>query len=511
MKNQYIIAHDLGTSGNKATLYDSSGNLLASDKHAYPTTYLKTGWAEQEPDDWWNAVCNSTKNLIQKSKIDPRDIACTTFSGQMMGCLPVSREGECLYKSIIWADMRSVLEARRLEKEIGRDYVYQTTGTSIAPNYSLEKIMWFKKNHPDIYSGTACFLNAKDYIVYRLTGVFATDYSDASGTNILDIQKKIWSSEIACAAGIDLNKLPPLHASTHIVGYVTRESGIQSGLPAGLPVVIGGGDGPCATVGAGAVEDGDVYNCFGSSSWISVTRKTPLFERNQLTFNLCHLDPDLYMAPGTMQSAGASYEWMKEKLAPYEILEADKMGVSVFEVLEEKAMQSSPGANGLLFLPYLMGERCPYWNPNAKGTLIGLEQRHSRADIIRAVYEGPIFNLRIILDLFKSQGIDCNKITAIGGAVKSSFISQMMADVYEANILRPVILEEATSFGAAIAGGVGVGLFPGFKEVKKILKTEDVFRPIIENSKKYLKTLSVFKASYKALIQVFDELSGLDS
>ncbi len=510
MKNKYIIAHDLGTSGNKATLYDSLGNLIASDKYPYATSYEKPGWAAQQPDDWWNAVCRSTKNLIEKSGIAPGDIACTTFSGQMMGCLPVDRDGNCLYQSIIWADMRAVPETRMLQEAIGRDFVYQTTGTSIAPNYSLEKIMWIKNNLPDIYEKAACFLNAKDYIVYRLTGVFATDYSDASGTNLLDIKKKTWSCEIAAAAGIDLDKLPPLHASTEIVGTVTQKAAGQTGLPAGLPVVIGGGDGPCATVGAGAVEEGDIYNCFGSSSWIAVTRKEPLFEKDQLTFNLCHLDPDLCMAAGTMQSAGATYEWMKTKLTLSETAEAEKRKTGAFDLLEKVAAQSVPGANGLIFLPYLMGERCPYWNPNAKGTLIGIEHRHSRADMIRAVYEGPILNLRIILDIFRSQGIACSKLTAIGGTIKSSFVSQLMADIYDADIIRPAVLEEATSFGAAVAGGIGVRLFPGFKNVKGLFKTKDVFYANPENREKYLKTLSVFKASYKALTAVFDELSNMN-
>lgn len=509
MKEQYIVAHDLGTSGNKATLYDSAGRLTASAKYSYRTYYEKAGWVEQDSEDWWKAVCVSTRELIEKSKVDPQNIACITFSGQMMGCLPVDKQGNSLARSIIWADMRAVSETNRLEKEIGREYVYKTTGTSIAPNYSLEKIMWIKKNNPETYSAAACFLNAKDYIAFRLTGEFATDYSDASGTNILDIQKKRWSSDILLTAGIDAGKLPRLYASTDIIGKVTPGAARETGLCPGIPVVIGGGDGPCATVGAGAVEDGDIYNCFGSSSWISVTRTEPLFQKDQLTFNLCHLDPGLYMAPGTMQSAGASYEWMKERITPGEMEKAEKRGVGVFDLLEEMASRSVPGADGILFLPYLMGERCPYWNPNAKGTLIGLEMRHTREDIIRAMYEGPLMNLRVILDLYRSQGIESSAITAIGGPVKSVFLSGLMANIYNVTINRPAVLEEATSFGAAVAGGVGVGIFSGFSEVKRMLKIEDSFVPDPKTAGKYEQSLAVFKEAYRSLKDVFDQLSNL--
>jgi len=440
--------------------------------------------------------------------INPSKIACVSFSGQMMGCLPVDEKGRALRRSIIWADQRAVAETEFVRAAFGGDRMYEVTGTSVAPNYSLEKILWLKNNERDTYDKACKFLNAKDYIVYRLTGNFATDCSDASGTNLFDIKKKVWSHDIVKATGVDASKLPDVYVSTDVVGGVTAEAAQETGLMPGTPVVIGGGDGPCATVGAGAVEEGDIYNYFGSSSWISVTTSKPLYDPNQATFNLCHLDPEFYMAPGTMQSAGGSYEWMREVLSDIGKVAKGEALTLDFEALNAEAMKSVPGAHALLFLPYLMGERCPYWNPDARGAFIGLTRGHTLADIIRAVFEGPIFNLRVIIDLFQAQGIRSSEIRLIGGAVKSDFICRLMADIYEMDVLRPYVLEEATSFGAAVAGGVGVGMYKGFHVVKDMIRIKDRIKPEESNCAKYRALYPAFKNAYTQLIDIFKVLAG---
>ena len=506
MGKKYIMAHDLGTSGDKASLYDENGKLAGSVTYNYPTCYLKAGYVEQDPEDWWRAVCSSTKSVLEKTEIEAKDVVCISFSGQMMGCLPVDSKGSCLRKSIIWADMRAVKETELLKKNIGESNFYRITGSRAAPSYSLEKMMWIKNNEEEVYKKTAFFLNSKDYIVYRLTGKFATDYSDASGTNLLDIEKKVWSPDILKASEIEASKLPELHASTDIIGYVKSDMAGEVGLTTGTAVVMGGGDGSCATVGAGAVEEGDVYNYFGSSSWISVTRSKPMYDTGQRTFNLCLPDPGYTMALGTMQSAGSSYEWMRENLC----LEEEKAtGIKkAHEILNLKAASSVPGANGLLFLPYLLGERCPYWNPDARGAFIGLTRGHRRQDMIRAVYEGPIFNLRIILDIFRAQGVNVTEMRAIGGAIRSDFICGLMADICEVELLRPEILEEATSFGAAVIGGVGAGVFDGFRVAKKLVALRDRISPDPGNADKYRKLYLIFKDAYQSLLGVYEALAG---
>lgn len=509
MGKKFILAHDLGTSGDKASLYDENGRLMGSSTYKYNTFYPMPGWVEQDPEDWWLAVCSSTKTVLQEAKVTPRDVAVISFSGQMMGALSLDSEGRPLGNSIIWADQRAIQETDFIKNQLGMDKVYQITGTSIAPNYSLEKILWLKKNEKEVYEKAAVFLNAKDYIIFKLTGEMVTDYSDASGTNMLDIKKKVWSDEIIKAAGIDKSKLPELHASTDIIGYVKDEVSEQVGLTSNTAVVLGGGDGPCATVGAGAVEDGDVYNYYGSSSWISVTRKEPLYDPEQRTFNLCSLDPELYMAPGTMQSAGGSYEWLKDTIGLIEKKAAEMSEMDTFQLMSAKAATSPAGSNALIFLPYLLGERCPYWNPDAKGAFIGLLRGHKREDVFRSVLEGVVFNLKLILDLFRNQGVQFSEITAIGGGIRSNLLSQIMADIYEVDVIRPKVLEEATSFGAAVAGGVGVGIFKGFHDVKKMVEISDRIKPIHANSNKYMEMYPVFKNAYQSLTDIYTQLSKI--
>ena len=506
----YILAHDLGTSGDKASLYTENGTLTASATYNYGTMYPKAGWAEQDPEDWWEAVCASTKIVLDKAGLNGEDVACISFSGQMMGALPLDASGKPLRHSIIWADARAAEETDHMREAVGEDELYQITGTSIAPTYSLEKILWIKNHQRDIYDAAAAFVNAKDFIVYRLTGKFATDLSDASGTNMLDIQKKKWSTEILSAAGVDPGKLPPLYPSTAVIGYVLPGVAEKAGLSEKTAVVIGGGDGPCATVGAGAVEDGDAYVYYGSSSWIAVAGRKPLYDPDQRTFNLCHLDPDLYMAPGTMQSAGGSYEWLRDTVCMAEKHASELVGEGTYELMSAEAASSTPGSKGLLFLPYLLGERCPYWNPHARGAFVGLSRAHTRADIIRSVLEGVVFNLCVILDLFRGQGVDIRELTAIGGGIRSDLLSQMMADIYEVNIKRPVVLEEATSFGAAVAGGVGTGIFGGFHEVKDMIKIRDTITPDLQSTAAYKKLYPVFQDAYASLVGVYESLAQLN-
>lgn len=503
MSKSYLLAHDLGTSGNKASLYGEDGTLLASATHAYDADFYGNGCAEQDADFWWKAVCDATKQVTQS--IDTGKIACVSFSGQMMGCLPVDREGNPLRKSIIWADMRAQKQADQLEKEIGREALYAITGTSVAPTYSLEKMMWVKENEPEVYRKTHVFLNAKDYIVYKLTGEFATDYSDASGTNAFEIVNKRWSDDIVRAGNIDMEKLPDAYPSTHMVGKVSRRAAQSCGLAEGTPVVLGGGDGPCATVGAGAVDCKDMYNYFGSSAWIAVAGDAPYLDSKQRTFTLAHLEDGLYMSVGAMQSAGGSYEWMKKNLCASEISESESCGKNVYTIMNEAAEKSVPGANGVLFLPYLLGERCPYWNPEAKGALIGLKMNHTHEDIVRAVFEGALYNLRIILDIFRGEGFCPEQLTLIGAAIKSDFICKLIADIYEVDVMRPQVLEEATSLGAAIAGGVGVGVFEDFSVTKKIVRAKDIIKPDAGTKAFYNKQYALFKKSYDALESLFPE------
>ncbi len=502
----YILAHDLGTTGNKATLYDDEGHLVASKFVGYKTDYPEVNLAEQDPFAWWNAVCESTQALIAESHVDVSAVKVVSFSGQMMGCLPVDKQGNPLRSSIIWADQRSVKQARHIEEKVGAERFYRITGHRISPTYSVEKMMWVKENQPHIYKETYKFLQAKDFIICRLVGKFVTDYSDATGTNLYDINQYKWSEEILAAAGIDADKLPEVYSSFHVAGEITPAAAEEVGLKPGTPVVIGGGDGACATAGAGIFREGSAYVYVGSSSWIASLSSKPFYDERQRTSSWLSFDHTKYKIAGTMQSAGGSYSWLRDTLCGQEVRAGEELGLSEYQLMDLQAKKSKVGSGGLLFLPYLMGERSPHWNPNARACFVGLTQKHTRADMIRSVLEGVALNLKIILDCFAHE-VSISDIRVIGGGAQGAIWRQIMADVFNKRMLLPQFIHEATSLGAAIAGGIGVGIFKGFDEVEKLNPIREVVTPDAERVQVYAKLYPTFIKAYESLMEVFDELA----
>lgn len=505
--SKYILAHDLGTTGNKATLYDGEGRLVGSAFYAYETEYAHTSWAEQNPDDWWQAVCASTRVLLAQTRVRGDEVACITFSGQMMGCVPLDRGARPIRRAIIWADQRSVDQERWIGERVPPEDVYRITGHRLSASYSLSKILWLRDNEPEVFRAAHKFVHAKDAIVARLTGVFATDPSDASGMNLYDLENSTWSERIVEAAALDLEKLPEVRASTEVVGEVLPDVAEEAGVAAGTPVVIGGGDGACAAAGAGVIGEGGAYNYVGSSSWIALASPEPIYDPGFRTFTFGHVVPGMYMPTGTMQTAGASYQWARDQLCPVEQQSAQTLGLSAYELMNREAAKSPPGANGLIFLPYLLGERSPRWNPRARGAFVGLTIRHNRADVIRAVLEGVTLNLRVILEAFRVQGTRISAMRLIGGGARGRFWNSIMADVYGLPVHRLAVLEEATSMGAAVTGGVGVGLYPDFSIVERMNPVVEVIEPDAAGQAVYEKIYPIFEASYEALAPVYDMLA----
>lgn len=505
---QYLLAHDLGTSGNKATLYDLSGRLCASVLEEYPTAYPQAGWVEQDPSDWWRAVCKSTRELIEKAGIAPGDIAVVSFSGQMMGCLLVDQNGEALRSSIIWADTRAARQEAFMLERVGMERGYRITGHRLSASYGAAKLLWIRENQPEIYRKAYKMLNAKDYIVSRLTGVFATDYSDASSTNLFDLTAKKWSQELLEQLEIRPDLMPDAYPSAHVAGGVLPAAAAETGLLAGTPVVLGGGDGSCACVGAGVVREGKTYNVLGSSSWISTASREPVYDESLRTFNWVHLDPELYTPCGTMQAAGLSLNWFKNTLCAEEIAQAQELGCSPYRLIDEKVLASPPGAKGLLYLPYLLGERSPRWNLNARGVFLGLQARTDKADMARSVLEGVGYNLRVILDIFDhAQPVE--EITMIGGGAKGRVWMQILADIWQKPLLIPRYLEEATSMGAAVCGGVGIGAFESFDVIDRFNPVQEKVLPRAEFRQTYDDLYRVFNGAYEGMLKSYDALAHL--
>lgn len=430
----------------------------------------------------------------------PSAIAAVSFSGMMNGALPVDAQGQPLRPAIIWADQRATAEAGLLADRCGAAQVYRITGNRATPSCTAAKLLWLQRQQPEVYAATHYFLQAKDYAAFLLSGVSATDYSDASNTNLFDLETRAWAADMIAAVGLDAARLPPIYPSATVIGRVTPAAAGLTGLLAGTPVVIGGGDGACATVGAGAVAAGDAYTYIGSSAWMAVVAERPLFDPQMRTFNLAHLDPALYFPLGAMQAAGGALDWFERLLRGEERRGGVTPPLPLYADLAAAAAAVPPGAEGLLFLPYLMGERSPHWDPGARGAFIGLSMAHGRPELARAVLEGVALNLRLILDALRSQGLRIPAMRLIGGGARLPLWRQILADTLGLPILLPDLLAEATSLGAAIAGGVGVGLYPDFSVAQRFVRTHAAEEPDPARQAQYDALLPRFQGAYRAVV-----------
>jgi len=487
-----IIAHDLGTTGNKASLHTDQGQLLASVTVPYGAHFAAGGIAEQNPDDWWNAVVEATRKLTESSGVEPSSVEGLVVSGQMMGAVLLDAAFEPVRPAIIWADTRSGRQASQLAEALGKDYAYKLLGHRLDPTYSVEKIMWVRDEEPQVFARARHFAMAKDYIAHRLTGRLATDRSDASGTNAYDQSAGTWSNEVLNAAGLDRELFPEILESTDVVGTLTSDAASLLGLARTVRVVMGGGDGPIAAVGSAIVAPADgAYVSLGTSSWISFVSAAPVHDPSMSTFTFDHVVPGLYVPTATMQAGGASIAWINEVLSP-DPARPDVRGI----------IADSDGARddtaGLYFLPYLLGERSPWWNADARAAFVGLSRHHGRAHLTRAVLEGVAFNLFSCIQAFRDAGATLDRIDAIGGAAASDSVLQLLADVWGVPVRRRTVVGEANSLGAAVTGAVGLGLadFGAARDLSEVIAE---FVPTADRHSEYVSRHSEFVDAYRAL------------
>jgi len=504
--SKYLLAHDLGTSANKATLFKENGQIVAKEVAFYKTYYSAGNCAEQKPNDWWKAVINATRAIT--AKVNPSEIAAVSFSGQMQGCVCVDKLGEPLYNCLIWADQRATKESQELLTRLPIEEFYQIVGHRMSAANSLAKLMWISRNLPDVYKNTYKVLNAKDYILLKLTGKFLTDFTDASGTCGMDLIAHKWSRPVFEAACVDIHLMPEIYNSTDIAGYVTKEAARESGLLEGTPIVCGAGDGVAAGVGAGCINLNDTFCCMGTSAWVASNCTKPILDAQMTAYNFAHMiSKDLYMPCGAMSACGPSYDWFVDNFEDEEKRIAATIGVNVQDLLSIKIAQSPAGAKGLLFLPYLLGERSPRWNPQAKGAFIGITLEHTKSDLLRAVLEGISLNLSVILDLYKNE-FPLEKVTIIGGCANDTWV-QICADIYNVQCNKTNFDREATSIGAAVAAGVGIGMFKDFSVVHKFIEITKTFYPDRQRALTYQKIKPLFNDAYHSLVSVFNGLANI--
>jgi xylulokinase len=494
-----IISHDLGTTGDKATLVSNDGTLVAAVTATYPTDFGPRGKAEQDAEHWWTGLCTATKSLLDHAAVRPEHIDVVSFSGQMMGAVLLDAAGDPVRPAIIWADTRSGAQCSTLIERVGMARGYAITGHRLNPTYSLSKIMWVRDQEEAAYRRAMAILLAKDFVAYRLTGVIATDPSDASSTNAYDQQTGGWSEELIEAANLSPSLFPEIVPSTAVVGRVTAAAAAQSGLLTGTPVVMGGGDGPMAALGAGIVgPESGAYAYLGSSSWVSMASHAPLHDpaMRSMTFN--HVIPERYVPTATMQAGGASLEWIIETLA------ADP--AEGYRRLLEQAADVVAAEDGLYFLPYLLGERSPYWNPAARAVFAGMGRHHGPAHLTRAVLEGIAFNLYACVLAFLENGTSIPAVHAIGGAARSDLLLQIFSDVWGLPVSRRNLVDEATAIGAAIVGGIGVGIFDGFDVAARFSHQVATMDPDPERHQQYLGEFQLFLEAYRRLEPWFDKI-----
>ncbi|MBR0464740.1 MAG: hypothetical protein IJJ23_10265 [Clostridia bacterium] len=492
----YILTLDAGTSSVKCTLVDEQLRSVRSAKGEYNTEYPRPGWSQQDPDTIFRATCAAVAALT--ADIDPSEIAVVGLSGTMNGCIPVDGNGNALHPNIIHSDSRAVDQLDLIRSCITPEDFYILTGNRLDNHFTLPKILWLRERMPEVYKSAKYFLNTKDYLYAHLTGrIGVTDYSDASLTIALDINKGRWAKELLSDLGVDTAKMPEILPGHDISGRITPEAAALTGLKAGTPVAVGGGDGACAARGSGLFQPGSAYSCLGSSSWVSQMTDRPVIDPKARVFNYLDMDGQHNHCCGTIQCGGDALRWGVKNLLGE--------GVSIEEA-ETLAMQAKPGAEGVFFLPTLMGERTPYWDPHTRGVLWGFTLYHNRTHVSRALYEGIACALATCAEAMAECGYPARSLMLTGGGAQSRLWPDMLATLIgaETHVLeRP---DEGTSLGAAIAAGVGAGIFT-YEQAASFITYRSTHAPRAEWIDAYAKHFAIYRDIYTQMKPLFDRVA----
>ena len=506
----YLIAFDLGTGGNKAALYDSEGVCRAEAFAPYPTAYPHNGWHEQRPEDWWQAVVASTRQLLSESGIAPDEIRACGISGHSLGAVPLDAAGRLLRASTpIWSDSRADLQARAFFDRIDPAEWYRITGNGFpAQLYTVFKILWYRDNEADLFRQARHIIGTKDYINLRLTGRIATDFSYVSGSGVYDLEKWAYSAALIDAAGLAPSLFPNPVPSNSIIGELTREAAETLGLPQGIPVAAGGVDNACMALGAGCIRDGQVYNSQGSSSWIAVTTARPLLDVNTRPFVFAHVIPAMFTSAIGIFSTGSSLRWIRDQICVDLVAQAQADGVNVYDRMTALADTSPPGANGLIFHPNMAGGSSLDASPNLRGAFLNLDLGHTRADMIRAALEGIALQGRVALDALRALAPIEAQMLVVGGGSRSPLWRQIHADAYGMRIVKTAVDQQAAALGAAALAAVGSGLWTNFERIAALHTLEGTADPDPIRAALYEQRLNIFRQAGAYLAGVGDQIAA---
>lgn len=505
----YLIGIDVGTSATKTVLFDEEGRVIASASEEYALYQPQNGWAEQRPEDWREAVLKTLSEVVSRSGVSKEEIKGIGISGQMHGLVMLDEKGEVIRPSIIWCDQRTGAEVEDMEKRMSKEQWIKITANPPLTGWTAAKILWVRKHEPENYKRCRHILLPKDYIRYVLTGVFATEVSDASGMQLLDVPGRCWSKEVLSCLDIDESLLGRVYESCEVTGTLLPEIARQTGLSESTKVVGGAGDNAAAAVGTGVVTDGTAFTTIGTSGVVFAHSSHMILDPKGRVHTCCAAVPGTWHVMGVTQAAGLSLKWFKDNLCQDYIEKAQRQGVDVYELINQKVEEIEAGSERLIYLPYLMGERTPHLDPDCRGTFFGLSAIHSKAHLLRAVMEGVSYSLSDCNDILKEMGICVDRMMACGGGGKSRVWRQMLADLYCCPV-KTVVQTEGPALGAAILAGVGCEIYESVEAAcRRLISEKESTKPDEKEMQLYAKYHSLYKKLYKDLKDSYKLLAAL--
>jgi xylulokinase len=503
---RYLLGIDIGTQSSRAALIDLEGKVVASSSKELELGTPRAGWAEQDPQVWWETTTENVQTVLKQSGTSPSSVLGIGVSGQMHGTVPLGPKGELLSHGVqLWCDKRSAGIVEDFKKRADASSAHLISGTPPAASWFGFKIKWVQVNEPELYRRTWKFVVPKDFINFRLTGVAAIDHSEASGSFLLDAQREAWSEEMVACLELDLDKLPTVYPSSHVIGRVMEEGARATGLAKGTPVVAGGGDMLCALLAAGITRPGRACDITGTASHLSVFTSAPVLD--QRLMNLHHVMPG-WIPFGIIDSAGGALKWFKDTFCQEEIALGQRTGQSPYAILDDYAAKVEAGSEGLLFFPYMFGERT-LGTPYARGVFFGLIPRHNKGAMTRAIMEGVTFELKRTLEIVEAAGNRVEEVRTTGGGAQSMLWSQIKADIYQ----KPVVtfeVFEGSVLGAAILAGVGADVYPDERTgAERAIRLGPTFEPNLANKARYDYLFAMFKDLHDRMQEPFNRFSAM--
>jgi len=506
----YLLGIDIGTSGTKTLLVDEAGRIAASVTVGYPSYAPKPAWSEQDPADWVQATTESIRQALAEAGIDGKEVGGLGLSGQMHGSVFLDASGRVLRRAILWNDQRTGAECAEItEAAGGRDALIRMVANPALTGFTAPKILWVRKHEPHLFEKTRKILLPKDYVRYRLTGEFATEVSDASGTLLLDVANRCWSADLLGRLGIDSGLLPAVYESQEVSGRLTAEAAEAAGLAPGTPVVGGGGDQAAGAVGGGIVRRGVISATLGTSGVVFAHADAVETDPAGRVHTFCHAVEGKWHVMGVVLAAGGSLQWFRNTLCQDLVARAAAEDVDPYELITAEAAEVPPGSDGLYFLPYLTGERTPHADPHARAAWVGLSNMHTRAHMARAVMEGATYAMRDSLEIIQGMGVPVREIRAAGGGARSTLWRSLQADIYKQTVWT-VSSEEGPAYGAALLAGVGTGVWASVPEAcDATVRTVEATEPTPEHVERYDRLYPEYGRLYRSLKDDFARIAEL--